>query len=239
MGEAFTEAGKPRLAIVEAARIVVPVGTRVTPPDGRTKAGAGCDTSPGLDWGCQHEITVRTKVGIPMGSAPRPYIAGRWFLVWVTLLAGVGCLVGLTVNWVDAANLQAHAIHAVATVEAIGQEGRNKSYLITFAKPDGMPESLWTVFLHDGTQVGDRVRITYDAQRVDNLREGIRVDPASVVVPSMYLVSLAVFFLWTSLSALKAEPTGLTGWIMGSKSPADEINSKFRPSALSPNVSEK
>jgi hypothetical protein len=50
-------------------------------------------------------------------------------VVWVALLAGIGCLAGLAVNGVDAADLKAHAVHAVATVEATGQDGRDRSYL--------------------------------------------------------------------------------------------------------------
>jgi len=171
-----------------------------------------------------------------MSTLPRSHITGRWAVFWATLLGGVGCLIGLVVGFTDDAELLSHAGHAVATVEDARQIGRDKSYLITFATPDGTPETLWTTFLHDDSRVGDRVSITYDTLRLDNLGEGNHVDLASVYLPAIFLFSVAVFLLWTAGSALKARPTGAAGWILSPRSVAGDA---FLPSARRPSPSEK
>ena len=174
-----------------------------------------------------------------MRMPPNSSVFRMWALRCGALLAGVGCLFVLFRIESDWIGLLAHTAHAVATVEDTKGEGRQEDYLIAFTTSDGTPETLWTEAIDQGTRVGDRVSITYDALRVDNLREGDHVYALSVVPPALLFLAVAAVLFWQAAAGFTAGPTGTAGRIPNLPVPSSARRSVSVPAARHPSLSEK
>jgi hypothetical protein len=133
----------------------------------------------------------------------------QWAMAGLVVAGIFACLGGIAVVWTNVAELRAHGLHTVATVQATGNTvgpHKKRAVLLAFTDPDGTPESVWTSLAHDSAKVGDRIAITYDSERVDNLAEGDGPNVAGAWLATVFLLASVAFCGWLCRVVLKVRP---------------------------------